>query len=492
MHAVAATLLAANLFAAPAAWPALGPPATPAAAPATSDAALVVAIESYADVPKVPGALQNGEDWYAHLTRARGIPLAQVTLLRDRDATLEKLRRHAAEAAARVKPGGTLWIVFIGHGAPAKGGDDGLLVGWDAQQDPDSLYARSLPKRELLALAGKGAQARTVLVIDACFSGRTEGGAPLVPGLQPLIPVAARAATAGVIELTAGGADQFAGPLPGVARPAFSYLVLGALRGWGDADRDGVVTSGEALDYTKDALGALLRDRSQTPQLAGERGVALAKEAKERGPELSALALLRAAPASVAAGPAPAGERVGLTAFVLCRRKLPDGRFEDLPNCTEATLAPGDRLKFALEVDRAAHLYVLNSNSRGQFQTLFPDPGVDNELAPGARVLLPPGEDWLEIDDVGPVTEQLRVIASIDKLPALEVLRGLDVPARADGKRPEAEAKADAALSRFTARGFNKPASATTVKVGADPVTTLPLLASSPGVVVIEFSVKHR
>jgi hypothetical protein len=47
--------------------------------------------------------------------------------------------------------------------------------------------------------------------------------------------------------LSAGKGDQFAGPLPGLGRPAFSWLVLGALRGWGDADRDGTVTAREAV-----------------------------------------------------------------------------------------------------------------------------------------------------------------------------------------------------------------------------------------------------
>ena len=32
-----------------------------------------------------------------------------------------------------------LWFVFIGHGAPARDGQDGLLVGFDAQQKARSL-----------------------------------------------------------------------------------------------------------------------------------------------------------------------------------------------------------------------------------------------------------------------------------------------------------------------------------------------------------------
>jgi hypothetical protein len=41
-----------------------------------------------------------------------------IPLLRDQQATVEKIEAFAKKAAADVKPGGTLWFVFIGHGAP--------------------------------------------------------------------------------------------------------------------------------------------------------------------------------------------------------------------------------------------------------------------------------------------------------------------------------------------------------------------------------------
>jgi hypothetical protein len=49
--------------------------------------------------------------------------------------------RRKEGAAAAVEPGGTLWFVFIGHGAPVKiaDGNEGVLIGADTQQDADSL-----------------------------------------------------------------------------------------------------------------------------------------------------------------------------------------------------------------------------------------------------------------------------------------------------------------------------------------------------------------
>src|SRR5579885_1891333 len=88
------------------------------------DAAVVVGIENYPFVAKVPGARRNADDWQSFLTDTLKVPLDKVALLRDNEASLEKLRRSAAQAAAQVLPGGTLWFVFIGHGAPSKDGKD--------------------------------------------------------------------------------------------------------------------------------------------------------------------------------------------------------------------------------------------------------------------------------------------------------------------------------------------------------------------------------
>src|SRR5579864_8495097 len=137
-----------------------------------NDAALIVGIEKYAAVPPIAGAVRNAQDWYAFFANTLKVPPSQLTLLRDNEGTKEKMRKFAAAAAAAVKPGGTLWFVYIGHGAPARDGTDGVLVGFDAQQDADSLYERSVPQKEMLGLLKAGAQEKTVAIIDACFSGR--------------------------------------------------------------------------------------------------------------------------------------------------------------------------------------------------------------------------------------------------------------------------------------------------------------------------------
>jgi formylglycine-generating enzyme required for sulfatase activity len=96
--------------------------------------------------------------------------------------------------------------------------------------------------------------------------------------------------------LTAAKGDQFAGPLPGLDRPAFSYLILGGLRGWavsGSEPTHGqrtVVTAGDLLRYVTNVLAAALRGRMQTPELIGNEEAVVAPSAGEKAPDLSRFA----------------------------------------------------------------------------------------------------------------------------------------------------------------------------------------------------------
>lgn len=276
---------------APPQWPSLAQAPSSRSSVSARDAALIVGVEDYLLAPDVEGAVQNAADWVTYLTEGRGMPLANLRLLRNQEATREEILDAMAQVSRRVSPGGTLWIVFIGHGAPALDGQDGVLVGVDAQQTPRSLKARSVPQKELFAVAAQGRQGRTIAVLDTCFSGKTADGDSLAPGMQPFVPVRAADSQFGVIVLTAARGDQAAGPLPGEPRPAFSYLVLGGLRGWADLNNDGSVQADEVLRYTQNTLSVMARDRMQTPELVGDGRVVLSDGAQEAGPNVRDLLL---------------------------------------------------------------------------------------------------------------------------------------------------------------------------------------------------------
>ena len=274
------------------------------------DAAVVVGVEDYTYLPDVVGAKRNTLAWYRYFTKVRGVPATRVYLLEDADATPGKISRALADASQKVRQDGTLWFVFVGHGAPSRDGSDGVLVGKDAHADVDDFYPDTLSRSEVLRIMGEAAGGASVAVLDACFSGQNTAGGQLIRGAQFAVP-AALGEVADVTVLSAGRAEDLAGPLPGARRPAFSYLVLGALVGWGDADEDRQVTASEAVTYARDVLRVLEPGRRQEPQLAGtDRSLARRVKSSASRPDLGALreqlrggGTLTTPPAIVSGGP---------------------------------------------------------------------------------------------------------------------------------------------------------------------------------------------
>ena len=286
-------------------WPDLTEPA-PRVGGGAQDAALVVGIADYDEMPDIAGADANALAWYRWLKETRGV--SAVKLLRNGEASREDILAEAAAVAGRVQPGGTLWFVFIGHGAPAEG-EESVLVGEDANRTARSLYARSVSRAELNEVLGRGDQAQTVMVLDACFSGTSSSGEALVPELGNSMLSGTWRGTPATV-LTAARGDQFSGPLPGAARPAFSYLLLGALRGWGDGDGDGQVTAGEAIRWVDGALFDLVKGRSQQPELVGGGQELVLGRGKERAPSLEAF-IVGEVEQTATAVVAPGGMSVG-------------------------------------------------------------------------------------------------------------------------------------------------------------------------------------
>jgi hypothetical protein len=274
-------------------WPDLRKPSH-VAADGDNDAALLVGIDHYAFLPSVHGAGENVGAWEAYLTK-RGV--RTILSLRDSDATNDAILDMAAKAAAAVKPGGTLWFVFVGHGIARPKTDDpplpadAVLVGADAQQNAN-IFRRGVAQHDLTTVllnTPAAPDAHVVMVLDSCFSGKDRDGKALTQGLQAVINTSLVDANVGgaadrLTVLAAGKNDQFAGPLPHGDVPAFSYLTLGAMRGWADANRDGVVSATETIAYAREVLQRE-PGRRQEPEVTGP-DVPLVRGVDEPPPDL--------------------------------------------------------------------------------------------------------------------------------------------------------------------------------------------------------------
>ncbi len=260
--------------------------------PASQDAAVVVGIEKYAFVSHVPFAARDAYAFWSFLVFDRGVPVERVSLLKE-DPAKEEIEEAVRKRAAQVGPGGTLWFYFAGHGAPDPSGQDGLLVGVDAKETPESVAARSVTRGWLVRQLNASRARHVVVVLDACFSGRGRAGGEIARGLRPLLPLVALAGlTRGVI-LTGAASDQMSGPFDRARHGLFTYFLLGGLRGWGQKDSGGV-TLEAAYQYARTAMEVVLSSggREQTPGIEGPaaaKELALVRGLGEKGPPLPSL-----------------------------------------------------------------------------------------------------------------------------------------------------------------------------------------------------------
>ncbi len=256
---------------APAPGPAVAVPGEPPASATDGSKAfaVIVGIEKYREaLPAASFAEEDARAFAAVAEKTLGVPPAHVKLLlgeragrADLASALEEwLPRNARE------PGGTVYVFFSGHGAPDTESGETYLVPYDA--DPAYLKTRGYAVKDLYAALGKLPGQRSLVFLDACFSGGGERSV-LAAGTRPLVPVVAAGPKAGVISFAAASARETTGAALAGGHGLFTHHLLTALGGAADANADRGVTLAELVAHVTDrvAADARLQNREQRPVL---------------------------------------------------------------------------------------------------------------------------------------------------------------------------------------------------------------------------------
>jgi hypothetical protein len=172
-----------------------------------------------------------------------------------------------------------VFIYYSGHGAPAQETGEGYFVPSDA--DPDYIsksgYPLSVFYTNLNALPAK----ETVVVLDACFSGRTQDGL-LFKNVSPSM-LRVRETVAGLQRgavLTSSQGDQMSTWYPDKQHSLFTYYFLKALQGEADANRDKTVTVGEMWAYLSEHVpywAGRIAGKRQEPRMEGDPSLVLVR-----------------------------------------------------------------------------------------------------------------------------------------------------------------------------------------------------------------------
>jgi len=173
-----------------------------------------------------------------------------------------------------------VFIYYSGHGAPDPDSKQGYLVPVDCDPNRVSLngYSLSLLYQNLDKTAVEKQLKQVTIVLDACFSGRSEKGS-LLTNVSPVYVVVEKQGMTypNASIFTSATGDQVSTWYTEKKQSLFTYFFLRGLKGEADLNKDGKITTLELYQYTADEVNGvpywsrrLNPGRTQTPTFSGK------------------------------------------------------------------------------------------------------------------------------------------------------------------------------------------------------------------------------
>jgi hypothetical protein len=247
--------------------------------------AIVIGNKNYGEkIPPVEFALFDAARFGATLERTFGIPKENIWLNKNLtkgnfDAlfgSADNYERSRLYRSAVVHDKAVDLIVYYsGHGAPSTRDQKGYFVPVDA--DPLSIdvtgYGIEELNKVLKKLKDKGFIGKTMVVIDACFSGDSAGGKVL----NNISPIALKSDTTALntadsITFLSTSEGQVSSWYREKNQSLFTYFLMQGLAGAADKNGDRKITVGELRAYLRDIVSRYainLTDQEQVPQIIG-------------------------------------------------------------------------------------------------------------------------------------------------------------------------------------------------------------------------------
>ena len=246
------------------------------------DVALIISIEDYLYVSDYRGAKENGQDWKRWFLEGRGLSPERVFFLEDAQATQKNMVQTWKKVTKALGKKGRLWFVFLGYGSSFK--NQAYLITADTTLKKNHVRKNGWAWKNMQELLKKQKEVEVVAILDACFSGTTPQQELLNVETKTLD--AQKLAYERMSVLVYNKMDSCLGEIPQLRRIPFSYLSLGALRGWGDVDFDGQITLQEMLGYTNAVFETVSPERPRDSLLIAEDPNMVMSKAFEAGPDL--------------------------------------------------------------------------------------------------------------------------------------------------------------------------------------------------------------
>ena len=226
--------------------------------------ALIIANEDYTKVASVPFAKRDGKVVSDYLTRTFGVDKGHVTLVEN--ATLNDMKyelKRLSKISEAYNGEANIIIYYCGHGIPDEKNGNGYLLPIDGYgNDVSTAYST----QELYDFLGSLNVKKTILFMDACFSGASKDGNMLVAARGIAIKNQENTPSGNLIAFSACQGDETAYPYTEKGHGLMTYYLLKKIQ-----ESKGNVTLGELSEYILDNVSKtsiVINGKSQTPAVS--------------------------------------------------------------------------------------------------------------------------------------------------------------------------------------------------------------------------------
>lgn len=223
--------------------------------------ALVIANENYQEAATVENALNDGEIFAEYCKKTLGIPATNVQLVKN--ATLNNIKREInrmRQIADAYKGDASFLIYYAGHGLPDEKTRDAYLMPVDGfHSDISTCYSLA----ELYDAIANMPSKKTIVMLDACFSGATRDGDMIMAARGVALKPKTTIPSGNTIVFSSASGDETAYPYSEKKHGLFTYFLLKNLK-----ETKGETTLGELADYVQDNVmkkSIIINGKSQTP-----------------------------------------------------------------------------------------------------------------------------------------------------------------------------------------------------------------------------------
>jgi uncharacterized caspase-like protein len=213
---------------------------------------------------EVPREQNNHKSVSDYITRTLGVDKGHISLVEN--ATLNDMKyelKRLSKIAEAYNGEANLIVYYCGHGIPDEKNGNGYLLPIDGYgNDVSTAYST----QELYDYLGSLNVKRTILFMDACFSGASKDGDMLVAARGIAIKNTENTPSGNLIAFSACQGDETAYPYKEQGHGLMTYYLLKKIQ-----ESKGNISLGELSDYVIDKVSKtsiVINGKSQTPTVS--------------------------------------------------------------------------------------------------------------------------------------------------------------------------------------------------------------------------------